>query len=116
MEQNPHEKCIKARLVAKLEDSAYVKYVFEDTCFTNPSYRFITMTRCPNWHGQDITPMQDGYVTYKYVEAGKDTYYCVTDQTFKQYNYTAIYFQEFVPITHVLRNGYVVDKSTIIVS
>lgn len=87
-----------------------MKYVFEDLHYVNHRERFITMTRCPNWRGQEPTPIQEGFVTFKSVEAGKDTYYSNIDQTFKQYNYTAIYYIEFVPITHVLLDGYVIEK------
>jgi hypothetical protein len=111
VEQEP--RSIKGRLVGMLKDGAYTKYTFEDLYFTDNKYRFMTMTKCPNWHGQDITPLQEGYVTYKYVEAGKDTYYDTRDQTYKQYNYTAIYFIDFVPITHVLNNGYVTEINTL---
>ena len=96
-----------------LKDGAYTKYTFEDLYCKDEKYRFITMTRCPNWHGQDVIPMQEGFVTYKYVEAGKDTYYCNNRQTYIQYNYTAIYFIDFVPITHVLNNGYVTELNTL---
>jgi hypothetical protein len=110
------EQCIRARLVAKQQDGQYVKYVFEDILFVDHKYRFITMTRCPNWHGQEPTCFQEGFVTFKPVQAGKDTYYCNQDQTFKQYNYTAIYYIEFVPVTHVLKNGYVIEKGKLKVS
>lgn len=114
MEQK--EQCIKARLVAKMDDGQYVKYVFEDVHYTSPRYRFITMTRCPNWKGSPPTELQEGFVTFKSVDAGEDTYYCNMDQTFKQYNYTAIYYIEFVPVTHVLKDGYVTSKNSLKVS
>jgi len=110
------EQCIKARLVGRLDEGSYVKYVFEDLLFTNRKHQFITMTKCPNWNSQEIIPMQEGFVTYKYVEAGKDTYWCNQAQTYKLYSYTAIYFLSFVPITHVLTNGFVTSSNTLKVS
>ena len=37
-----------------------------------------------------------GYVTYNYVEAGKDNWYCPDTGQFIPYNYTNIYFVKFV--------------------
>lgn len=106
MEQK--EKCIKARLVAVEEDGAYTKYVFENLSVTRDSDElFIMLTRCPNWHGKEPNVMQEGFVTYKYVRAGEDTYWDLREGTFKAYNYTAMYFIDFVPVTYVLKDGYV---------
>jgi len=100
------ESCIKARLVAK-KTGIYTVYVFED--LQNASY--IMCTRCPNWVTNEIDLFQEGFLTYKYVVAGKDTW-IDKDRNFQSYQYTANYFMDFVPITHVL-NGNVVEELTV---
>lgn len=101
-------------MVAREVDGAYIKYVFENLSVGQESDDlFVMLTRCPNWHGKEPDVMQDGFVTFKYVRAGEDTYYDQRDQAFKAYNYTAMYFIDFVPVTYVLRNGYVTPKHTL---
>lgn len=98
---------MKARLLACKEDGAYTIYVFQDLT----SNEFIMCTRCPNWQGETPVAMQEGFLKYKYVVAGKDTYYDKTAERFLAYQYTNTYFLDFVPITHVLKDGYVTDLS-----
>ncbi len=115
MEQN--EKCIKARLVASKADGVYKIYVFENTNLAvDHPYKFITCTRCPNWHGEEPVDLQEGFITYKYVRGGIDEYFHKVHQDFRTYLDTKMYFLDFVPITHVLNNGYVVAKNSLKVS
>ena len=93
------ELCIKAKLVAK-RTGIYTTYVFEDIHKTNS---YIMCTRCPNWATTDIDIFQEGFLTYKYVIAGIDSW-LDKNNTFKSYQYTANYFTNFIPITHVLNN------------
>lgn len=110
MEQN--KICIKARLVAQKEEGQYINYVFENTS----THEFVMCTRVPNWSGDLPHLMQEGYLEYKDVQAGTSTYFDNVDNTFRAYQYTATYFQSFVPITHVLRDGFVVNHTQLKVS
>lgn len=103
--------CIKAQLMAKSESEGYTKYVFQDLV----TMKFIMCTRCPNWNGS-VELLQEGYLSYMFVQAGKDTWYSNRDNKYYAYQHTANYFQDFVPITHVLSNGFVVDKTKLIVT
>lgn len=106
------EKCIKARLVA-VQDGLYKQYVFEDLLtFGN----FIMCTRCPNWSGGEVQMMQEGFLSFKDVEAGKDSYFNASTGTYHPYQYTATYFLNFVPITHVLNGNTVTKKDKLIIS
>jgi hypothetical protein len=102
-------ECIKARLVGQAEDGAYTTYVFQDL----EKDGFIMVTRVPNWKGKEPTLLQEGFLEYKYCEAGTDTYYDNHTQTFKRYQYDATYFLDFVPITHVLKDGRVTEVGTL---
>lgn len=100
-----------------LNESPYTRYVFENLHLEfKDDYKFVTVTRCPNWNGKEPEVQQEGYLELKSVEAGKDTYFDVNEQKHKLYNYTAIYFLSFVPITHVLSNGSVVASNQIKIS
>lgn len=109
MEQN--EKCIKARLMASMEDGAYTIYVFEDLL----TGEFHMVKRPPNWEGTEPDELQEGFLTYKSVQAGIDKYYSNELQRFVLYQYDGVYFHTFVPITRVLKDGFVVNKGEIIV-
>ena len=111
MEQK-NEKCIKARLVGSKEEGAYTVYVFEDLT----THDFIMCSKCPNWNGEDPVMLQEGFMQFKHVKGGKDTYFEASSGTHKCYQFTATYFQSFVPITHVLVDGFVVDKNKLTVS
>lgn len=104
--------CIKARLVAIKDSKPYERYVFQDLEANKP----IVVTRCPNWSGKEPSLLQEGYLEYKYAEAGKDTYYDPNTSTFNAYQYTTIYFLDFIPITHVLKDGYVVESEQLKIS
>lgn len=109
MDRSKELICIKARLVAEEADGAYTTCVFQDLIDPN---RFIMMTRVPNWQGTRPTLLQEGFLEYKFVNAG-DKYYHTDLGREVSYQYTNHYFVNFVPITHVLRDGYVTQIDTI---
>jgi len=106
------EKCIKARLVGQGADEGYTTYVFENLNTGD----FVMCSRCPNWRGDEPRVMQDGYVEFKDVKGGVDTYFEASSGQHKFYQYTATYFLNFVPITHVLKNGFVTNTNQLKVS
>lgn len=99
------ETCLKARLVAK-RPGRYTTYVFQDLDKTDS---YVMCTRCPNWETPDVEIFQDGYLTYKFVVAGKDCWFDSTNKTFEPYQFTSNYFLNFIPTTHVL-SGQVVEE------
>lgn len=98
---------VKARLVGQEEDGAYTTYVFENL----DKGTLVMLTRVPNWKGKAPVLLQEGYVEYKFVTGGKDSYYDTQLGRDRKYQYTNHYFLDFVPITHVLKDGYVVAKN-----
>lgn len=92
-------------MLAIQEDGPYTTYVFQNL----DEKGYVMCTRVPNWHGVEPTLLQDGFLEYKFVEAGT-TYWHKNDATYKMYQYTDFYFLDFIPITHILHNGQVVPK------
>jgi hypothetical protein len=103
--------CVKARLVAKKDEGAYTQYVFQDMI----TLSYIMCTRCPNWQTNEVNLLEDGFLEYHEVRGGIDTYFDAVMQIRKTYQDTATYFLNFVPITKVLKDGYVVDKNELLV-
>lgn len=100
--------CVKARLVA-VEEDVYTKYVFE----VLDDSSFVMVTRVPNWKGEKPTMLQEGFLQYKFVQAGKDTWFDSAYGIFRAYQYTTHYFLDFIPITHVLKDGFVSQTNII---
>lgn len=99
---------INATLVAKRE-SDYTVYVFKNQA----NNEYISCTKCPNWTTKEINVGQEGFLTYKFVKAGKDSWYSKTDGLLVAYQYTANYFLDFIPSSHVIRNQ-IVEKQLLI--
>lgn len=98
-------KAVEVTLLAIKDCAPYKKYVFNLV----QTHEILICTRCPNWNCEDLRVGQHGYLEYKFVRAGQDTYYNRVSGYFDSYQYTANYFADFVPITHVLNNGFVVS-------
>lgn len=109
MEQK-NKICIKARLVAQKMDGAYKIYVFQDTIKLN----YVMCTRVPNWQCDAINVGEDGFLDYHTVIGGVDRYFDSVDGVYKHYMQDATYFLNFVPITKVLADGYVVDNTKLV--
>lgn len=92
-----NEICVIATLVARRESNGYITYVFK-VSFD----KYIMCTRLPNWHGQNIEIGQEGYMTYSFIQAGIDKWYNAEKDRFENYVYSANYFTDFVPISHVI--------------
>jgi hypothetical protein len=89
---------VHSQLVASENDlMGYITYVFKSLEADVPfGSRYLMLTRCPNWDAEPINIGDKGYVTYDYVEAGKDKWYCPETGQMIPYNYTNIYFKKFV--------------------
>lgn len=96
-------------LMAKRENF-YTVYVFK-ILNTN---KFITVSKPPNWNTDNISVGQEGFLTYKFVQAGKDTWWSKEEGLFKAYQYSANYFLDFIPTSHVIANNIVTEKKLVI--
>lgn len=91
------EICIRAKLLAaKVSD--YTVYVFQDL----DKGDYIMCTKCPNWDANDIEMFQEGFLTYKYVVAGMDSWLDKRTGNFESYQHTANYFMTFIPTNNVV--------------
>ncbi len=103
--------CIKATLVA-LREGQYTVYVFENADTGEP----LMCTRQPNWDGKELDMFQTGYLSYKFIQAGRDCWYKADENQWFPYVFTANYFLDFVPITHTLNNGRVVESEKLMIT
>lgn len=87
---------IRAKLVAKTNE-LYANLVFQNLDVKqNSIYRYVTVTKCPNWqYFDDINIGDIGFLEYDSVEAGQD-YLRKSDNKKEQYKYDALYFINFV--------------------
>ena len=102
MEQ--YGETINVRLMAKRTGN-YTVYVFKNL----DTEGYITVTKCPNWSDEEIDVGQEGFLTYKFVKALKETW---TDRVTMQevlYQYSANYYLSFIPCSYVVKDGTVVS-------
>ncbi len=87
---------IRAELVA-VQQGMYMNYVFKNLdCPENSAFRYITVTKCPNWQYFNNAQIGDiGFLQYEYVEAGTE-YFDVSKNVNDTYKYTANYFINFI--------------------
>lgn len=84
---------IYCKLVAGREDlGGYVKYVFQNL----ESGEYLLCTKFPNWETPPIKLFTVGYLKYKEIIAGKETWYDKISGTFVPYYYDADQFIDFV--------------------
>lgn len=88
---------LHCELLAYQEDPGdYTIYVFKNLDYTGVLDRYIMCTKCPNWNSSPIEIGQRGYLKYKEIIAGKDSWYDSTSNDFIPYKYDGIQFFEFV--------------------
>lgn len=81
--------------MAKEHDfGGYTTYVFQNLESKSVYDKYLMCTRWPNWEHRNLDLGETGYLTYKEVVAGVDTWYDGT--SFIPYNYTNIIFIKFV--------------------
>lgn len=85
-----NEIAINAKLVAK-KDGLYTIYVFQNL----QNNEYIMCTKLPNWDFGDISIGKEGFLTYENAIAG-EKYFNPKLQTFEIYNYTKVYFKNFI--------------------
>jgi hypothetical protein len=86
---------IKCQLITQECDiGGYITYVFKNLDKAPFGHNYIMVTRWPNWNHRDLELGEIGYLNYREVVAGVDTWYDGTN--FIPYNYTNIIFIKFV--------------------
>lgn len=115
MEQKEEFRYIRCILLTKREGD-YGVYAFENVDPESKEERYIMCTRLPNWDTPDINMYQEGILSYKPVTAGIDRWFNPKDSDFYCYKYSANYFIDFVPITHIIDNGRIVERTQLIVT
>ena len=90
-------KIIKARLLANSIDfGGYITYVFENKEYTSAYDHYIMCTRFPNWLHEQLSIGDIGFLSYREVKAGTDTWYNSETGEYVPYNYTGVHFLKFV--------------------
>lgn len=107
MEQ--HGITLRVQLMARRVGN-YTVYVFKDL----DSLKYITVSKCPNWNTQEIDVGQSGFLTYKFVKAGESSWWNKESGEFTAYQYSANYFLDFQPISHII-NENIVTKNELLV-
>lgn len=92
------EKISKVQLLA-IRESQYTVYVFKNL----EDGEYIMCTRLPNWKTPNINISDIGYLQYQIVKAGDVYYDPNTDQKIK-YNYSNIYFINFIDEKELVKN------------
>lgn len=106
---------VRVRLLA-IRKSTYTVYVFENLDATVSYKKYLMCTKCPNWQTDEISIGQEGFLKYKFVCAGLDTWWDQETDRYYKYKYTANYFINFVPLTHVIEGNMIVDFEQLIVT
>lgn len=84
---------IHAKLITYREDfGGYIVYVFEDLKTGKPEM----VTRLPNWQTPFLKIGDIGYLKYKEVIEGEDTWYNRDTRKKIPYGHTQVYFEDFV--------------------
>lgn len=95
---------VKATLLALEEDfDGYITYVFKNLEEAPFGKQYIMCVRFPGWIHSDININDVGYLTYKEIIAGIDSWY--DGEKMIPYNYTNIIFVRFIKETNADMNS-----------
>jgi len=93
------ELVVFAKLLA-IREGQYTIYVFKNL----ESNSYIMCTRLPNWNTPDIMIGSEGFLSYNEVAAGDEYYHPVTEARLI-YNYSNVYFINFVQKQEIENNN-----------
>jgi len=102
---------IKARLLSKRQ-SEYTAYAFQNL---DVEHEYVLCTLLPNWENGLVNEGQEGILTYRKIVAG-EIWVCPKTYVENKYSYSAIYFEDFVPLTHIVDGNRIQEIGTIYVS
>ncbi len=89
-------KLFHGELITLKEDCGYITYVFRNLEECDILHKYLMCVRFPNWECEFLQIGDKGFVKYKEVYAGKDSWYDTTSDSFIPYKYTDIHFINFV--------------------
>lgn len=97
---------IRAKLLEYREDlGGYITYVFENLEENDPYEKYIMCTRFPNWDTPFPDKYDEGFLQFREVIAGQDSWYDHSSNSYIPYKYTNFHFINFIkdkPISDIL--------------
>lgn len=93
------QECIKEVKLLAVREGNYTTYVFQ----TLDTKEYIMCTRLPNWKVPEIQIGDEGFLQYQVVQAGEE-YFSIAEQKNIRYNYSNIYFNNFILKTEIINN------------
>jgi hypothetical protein len=97
------QECIKEVKLLAVRDGLYTVYVFQ----TLDTKEYIMCTKLPNWKVPEISIGDEGFLQYQIVQAGEE-YFNVETQNMVKYNYSNIYFNNFILRTENINNDKII--------
>ena len=97
------QECIREVKLLAVRDGIYTTYVFQ----TLDTKEYIMCTRLPNWKVPEIAIGDEGFLQYQVVNAGEE-YFSVAEQKNVKYNYSNIYFNNFILKTNNINNNKII--------
>ena len=95
-------------LKTSYEDTlGYINYVFEDLEYQEHDYKYYTCVRFPNWNQAKFDIGDEGFVTFKYVREGVDTWF--DGSHFNVYNEDMLIFLKFILLKIIPSKTIIVD-------
>lgn len=91
---------LKTQLVSYRKEHPYTIYVFKNLDL--PEY--IMCTRFPNWNTPLIDIGDKGFLNYRIVIAGRDTWYDQEKDVLVPYKYSGNHFVNFIPLKEKLKD------------
>ncbi len=85
------QECIREVELLAVREGLYTNYVFQ----TIDTKEYIMCTKLPNWKVPEISIGDNGFLQYQIVQAGEE-YFNVGTQSMVKYNYSNIYFNNFI--------------------
>lgn len=93
------QECIKEVKLLAVREGNYTTYVFQ----TLDTKEYIMCTKLPNWKVPEIQIGDEGFLQYQVVQAGEE-YFSIAEQKNIRYNYSNIYFNNFILKTEIINN------------
>jgi hypothetical protein len=97
------QECIREVKLLAVREGLYTTYVFQ----TLDTKEYVMCTRLPNWKVPEIAIGDEGFLQYQVVQAGEE-YFNVETQTMVKYNYSNIYFNNFILKTENINNNNII--------
>lgn len=94
---------IEEVILIAAREGTYTVYVFQNI----ETKAYIMCTRLPDWRVPSININDTGFLEYQIVQAG-DEYFDINTQKFIKYNYSNVYFINFIQKQEILLNNEII--------